>query len=110
MAADLKSRLRPLDGAVQRIVTLAGRSAPPSRMAREVELIVSEWERELGGEIEPIQERVHELHEALVSGVADAEEQASDVDRSDVAAARQADATLVALMTCRDAAARWLRA
>jgi len=110
MVATVNSRVRPLDGAVQRITALAGRAATPSRMAREVELIVAGWEQELGGEVEPVQERVRELHESLVAGVSDAEEQASDVDRGDAAAARQADATLAALTTCRDAAARWLGA
>ncbi|TCH99205.1 hypothetical protein EJV46_07935 [Roseococcus sp. SYP-B2431] len=109
MPAHAKSRARPLDAAVQRIITLAGRAASPSRMAREVEIIIGEWERELGGEVEPIQERVQELHEALVEGASDAEKQVWDVDRSDVAAARQAEATLVALTTCRDAAAQRLR-
>ncbi|TCH97630.1 hypothetical protein EJV46_16050 [Roseococcus sp. SYP-B2431] len=110
MPGQAKSRVRPLDAAVQRIVTLAGRGALPSRMAREVEIIIGDWERELGGEVEPVQERVQALHEALVAGVSDAEEQVSDVDRSDQAAARQAEVTLVALTSCRDAAARWLGA
>lgn len=104
-----KSRARPLDEAVQRIVTLAGRNSAPSRMAREIQLIIAEWERELEGEYEPIRERVQDLHEALVVGVTDAEEQAADVDRSDARAGQQADATLVALATCRDATAHWLR-
>ncbi|MBS7811183.1 hypothetical protein [Roseococcus pinisoli] len=108
MAATAKSRVRPLDNAVMRIIQLAGRGAAPSRMAREIELIISEWEQELGGEIEPTRERVDGLHEMLVSGVADAEEQVSDVDRGDPAALRQAQTTLAGLTTCRDAALRWL--
>ncbi|WP_424814845.1 hypothetical protein [Roseococcus sp. YIM B11640] len=108
MAATVKSRVRPLDSAVQRIVALAGRNPAPSRMAREVELIITGWENELGGEFEPIRERVQDLHEALVAGAVDAEEQLSDVDRSDAGALRQAEATAVALTTCSDAAARWL--
>lgn len=109
MPATARSHVRPLDGAVMRIVQLAGKSAPPSRMAREVELIVGDWERDLGGEIEPVKERVQELHEMLVSGVVDAEEQVGDVDRGEAAALRQAQATLAGLTTCRDAAEQWLR-
>lgn len=108
MPTQAKSRVRPLDGAVQRIVALAGRSAPTSRMAREVELIVGGWEQELGGDVDAVKERVQELHEALAGGVTDAEEQVSDVDRADAGAARQAQATLSALMACRDTAGRWL--
>ncbi len=58
MTATIKSKIRPLDSAVMRIIQLAGRGAAPSRMAREIELIISEWEQELGGEIAPIRERV----------------------------------------------------
>lgn len=108
MAPTVKSRERPLEGAVSRIVTLAGRSPTPGRMAREIEIIVGEWEAELGGEIDPVRERVQELLEMLEGGVTDAEEQVSDVDRSDEPAARQAQVTLVALTACRDKTAAWL--
>lgn len=108
MPTQAKSRVRPVDGAAVRIVQLAGRGATPTRMAREVELIVGEWEQELGGDIDAVKERVQEMHEALEAGVTDAEEQVGDVDRGDAGALRQAQTTLAGLSTCRQAAARWL--
>lgn len=108
MPASAKSRISPIDGAAMRIIQLAGRAAAPGRMAREVDVIISDWEQELGGDIDALKERVQILHEALESGVVDAEEQLADLDRGDAAAMRQATATLAGLTTCRDAAARWL--
>lgn len=109
MPATPRSRVRPLDMAAMRITQLAGKSAPPSRMAREVELIISGWEHELDGDIDKVKGRVELLHEALAAGAGDAEEQVGDVDRGDAAAVRQAQSALAALTTCRDAAARWIQ-
>jgi hypothetical protein len=44
------------------------------------------------------------LREQIAAGVGDAEEQLADVDSSEPAAVRQAQATLAALVATRDAA------
>ena len=45
MAARKPARLRPTDAALLRLLALAAKGVPPNRMAREVELIVAEWQR-----------------------------------------------------------------
>ncbi len=110
MAARPKSRISPVDGALHRLLDLAAKAVPPSRMAREVEVIISEWMREPEADPVQIKERVDDLRERVTAGVADAEEQVADVDRSEAAAVKQADATLAALVATRDAALRALAA
>jgi hypothetical protein len=102
MADTVKSRTRPLDGALQRLLDLAARAAPPARMAREVEIIIGEWRKAV--EDDGVQDRIAALLEHLDAGVIDAEEQVADVDQDQPAAMTQANATLAALVACRNAA------
>jgi hypothetical protein len=108
MAARRNGPVRPVETALRRLLELAAKSVPPSRMAREVEIIVAEWRRVPEADASEVREQVSELLEQLASGVSDAEEQVSDVDQSDAAAVKQADATLAALLATRDAALRAL--
>lgn len=108
MAARRKQPPRPVDAALQRLLDLATKNAAPSRMAREVEIITAEWSGDAEAEPAEIKERVGELLEVLLSGVADAKEQVSDVDQGDALAVKQADATLAALVATHDAALRVL--
>ncbi len=103
MAARHRAVMRPLDAALVRLQAMAARGVQPRRMAREVEVIVSEW---LGlAEADPaaVRSRLDELRELLAAGVSDAEEQVSYVDPAEAAAVKQAGITLAALVATRDA-------
>ena len=76
MAARQRAAMRPLDAALVRLQALAARGVKPTRMAREVEMIVSEWLGEAGADPDEVKTRLDELHEQLASGVVDP---ASDV-------------------------------
>jgi hypothetical protein len=109
MAARRQAAPRPVEGALIRLMALAARGAGPSRMAREVGVIVDAWlagaDPEALGEL---RERLAELRDQLAEGVAAAEEQVEAVDRSEAAALRQAMASLAAMSATRDAAAEAL--
>jgi hypothetical protein len=100
--------MRPVDAAVIRVMAIAAKGVPPERMAREVEIIASEWRRDADSEPGEVNAWLDALREQLVAAVADAEEWLADADRSEPAAVRQAQATLDALIATRDAAQRAL--
>jgi hypothetical protein len=75
-------------------------------MAREVEIIVSEWLGAVDADPGEVKARLDELREQLASGVVDAEEQVSYVDPDEAAAVKQAGVTLAALVATRDAVER----
>ena len=106
MAARRWAAIRPLDAALVRLQTMAARGVQPTRMAREVEIIVGEWLGEADADPADVRIRLDELHEQLVSGVVDAEEQVSYVDPDEAVAVKQAGVTLSALVATRDAVAR----
>ncbi|MDB5378104.1 MAG: hypothetical protein JWR00_2550 [Rubritepida sp.] len=108
MAARRKGPARPVDVALKRLLELATKNVPPTRMGREVEIIVAGWTGAAEAEPAQVREWVEDLLETLRTGVADAEEQVSDTDQSDAAAVKQADGTLAALTATRDAALRAL--
>jgi hypothetical protein len=110
MAARRKGPARPVDVALQRLLDLAGKNVPPTRMGREVEIIVAGWSGDAEAEPAQVKEWIEELLETLLTGVADAEEQVADTDKGDAAAVKQADGTLAALTATRDAALRALAA
>ena len=103
MAARQRATVRPLDAALMRLQALAARGVRPSRMAREVEIIVAEWQAAEADWSALIKARLDDLHEQLASGVIDAEEQVSYVDRDEAGAVKQASLTLAALVATRDA-------
>jgi hypothetical protein len=106
MAARKPRQARPVDVALTRLLALTGKGAAPGRLAREVELIVSEWIAAPEADRMEIRERLDELREQLTEGVGHAEEQVADLDSSEAAAVKQASAMLAALMATRDAATR----
>ncbi|MBR0653334.1 hypothetical protein GXW78_27025 [Roseomonas terrae] len=106
MAARRRAAIRPLDAALVRLQTMAARGVQPTRMAREVEIIVGEWLGEADADPADVKTRLDELHEQLASGVVDAEEQVSYVDPDEAAAVKQAGVTLAALVATRDAVER----
>ncbi|WP_421993143.1 hypothetical protein [Roseococcus sp.] len=108
MAARKKGPARPVNAALKRLLELTTKNVPPARMGREVEIIVAGWND--APEADPVQvkEWIEEILETLQTGVADAEEQVSDIDRSDAGAIKQANGTLAALTATRDAALRVL--
>ena len=106
MAARRRAATRPFDAALVRLQTMAARGVQPTRMAREVELIVGEWLGEADADPADVKARLDELHEQLASGVVDAEEQVSYVDPDEAAAVKQAGVTLAALVATRDAVER----
>jgi hypothetical protein len=110
MAARKQARVRPVDAAIVRLMALAAKGVQPTRMAREVEVIAAEWRNANDAEPEEVRERLDELREQIVAGVGHAEEQVSDIDTSEAAAMKQANATLAALVATRDAAVRALAA
>lgn len=95
--------MRPLDAALARLLTLAGKGVPPHRMGREVEGIVAEWRAAPGSDPHEIREHLKEMHDQLTQGVADAEEQVRDTDAADAPAVKQAAITLAALTATREA-------
>ena len=99
---------RPVDAALQRLLELVAKGVQPTRMAREVEVIVAEWHGTPGADPAETRQRLDELAEQVVAGVADAEEQVSDADSSEPAAVKQAGLTLAALLATRDATLRAL--
>ncbi len=106
MAARQRAAMRPLDAALVRLQAMAARGVQPSRMAREVDLIVAEWLGAADADPEEVKVRLDELREQLASGVVDAEEQVSYVDPDEAAAVKQAGVTLAALVATRDAVER----
>ena len=102
-----KQRARPLNAALVRLADLAGRGVQPTRMAREVDVIVAGWMGDPDS-VDPdqIQERLAGLHEELASGAADAAEQLADVDRSDAGALRHAGLVHAALSAAVEAVER----
>lgn len=104
MAAKRQVVVRPLQAALLRLQALAARGVQANRMAREVEVIVGEWQA--SAEPSDMKEWLEELHEQLANGVVDAEEQVSYVDPGEAAAAKQAQLTLAALVATRDAVER----
>ncbi|MBX9593771.1 MAG: hypothetical protein K2X46_05370 [Roseomonas sp.] len=105
MAARKARAPRPIDAALQRLLALAGRGVAPARMAREVDMIIAEW-RLLAEADEKfdLAASLETLREQLDAGVGAAEEQVADVDASEPAAVKQANAMLSALVATRDAA------
>lgn len=108
LAARKNSPVHPVKGALQRLLDLTAKNVPPQRLAREVDIILGEWQRAPEADPAEIKARLEELREHLAAGVADAEEQVSDVDRSQEAAVKQANATLAALVATHDATLRAL--
>lgn len=106
MAARQRAAMRPLDAALVRLQAMAARGVQPTRMAREVELIVAEWLGDPSADPDEVKVRLEELREQLASGVVDAEEQVSYVDPDEAAAVKQAGITLAALVATRDAVER----
>jgi len=106
MAARQRAAMRPLDAALVRLQAMAARGVQPTRMAREVELIVGEWLGDPNADPDAMKVRLDELREHLASGVVDAEEQVSYVDPDEAAAVKQAGITLAALVATRDAVER----
>jgi hypothetical protein len=106
MAKGTPARMSPVDAATVRLMELAAKGVPPHRIAREVDLIVAEWQR--APDADPLDAKawLAELREQIVGGVADAEEQVSYVDPDDTVAAKQASLTLAALQASRDAVDR----
>ena len=104
--AGMQRPMRPLDAALLRLQTMAARGVQPTRMAREVELIVGEWLGDPNADPDEVKVRLDELREQLASGVVDAEEQVSYVDADEAAAVKQAGVTLAALVATRDAVER----
>jgi hypothetical protein len=102
MPTQAKSRVSPVDAALQRLLDLGARSPVPDRMAREMLAIIDELRR--AEEPEVVQSFIMTLLEPLDAGVIDAEEQVSYVDQDQPAALAQAQATLAAIIACRDAA------
>jgi hypothetical protein len=97
--AGRRQRTNPLDAALARLADLAGRGVSPSRIAREVETIVTDW-RSDASTVEPaeVSERLTELREQLCTGAEAAAEQVSDIDRSDSVALRHANLVHAALV------------
>ena len=106
MATRQRAAMRPLDAALVRLQAMAARGVQPTRMAREVEIIVGEWLGEADADPDEVKVRLDELREQLASGVVDAEEQVSYVDPDEAAAVKQAGITLAALVATRDAVQR----
>lgn len=105
--AGRRQRVNPLDVALVRLADLAGRGVMPSRMAREVEVIVAGW-LSAASPVEPddVAERLAAMHEQLVTGASAAAEQVSDVDADDPAALRHAKLVHAALEAAVEAVER----
>ena len=106
MAARGPARVRPVDAAIARLMALVAKAAAPTRIAREVEIIVGEWLALPDADPSLTREWLEELREQIVTGVADAEDQVSYVDASDPGVVKQASLTLAALVASRDALVR----
>lgn len=104
-ASPPRSTGSPVSAALARMATLAGAGSAPGRMVREAQKIIADWRAEPELDDDTLRERLETLREDLTAGVAAAEEQAGDVDRSDAGAVRQAEASLNGLKAVRDAVA-----
>lgn len=104
------ARPRPVEAAILRLMALVAKGVAPHRMAREVEIIAGEWAAAPDADPSEVRDRLDQLREMIASGVADAEEQVSDVDTSEPAAMKQAAATLAALRATQEATTRALEA
>ena len=77
------ARPRPVDAAILRLMALVAKGVAPHRMAREVEIIAGEWADAPEADPAEVRDRLDQLRELIAAGVADAEDQASDVDTSE---------------------------
>ncbi len=93
----------PVPVALERLARLAAAGTPPDRLVREAQKIIAEWKADPDLDAGALRERLETLRDDLAAGVADAAEQAGDVDQSDKAAARQATSTLRGLQAVHDA-------
>jgi hypothetical protein len=90
----------PALSAIDQLGRLIQAGPPVARVTRAAQGIACRWRATAGADA--AQEWITTLHADLVSGAADAEEQAGNVDRSDAGETRQADATLAAICAARD--------
>ena len=104
------ARPRPVDAAILRLMALVAKGVAPHRMAREVDIIAGEWADAPDADPAEVRDRLDQLREMIAAGVADAEDQALDVDASVPAAVKQAAATLAALRATQEATTRALEA
>ncbi len=93
----------PVPAALERLARLAAAGTVPDRLVREAQKIIAEWKADPGLDAGTLRERLETLRDDLAAGVADAAEQAGDVDQSDKAVARQATSILRGLQAVRDA-------
>ena len=96
----------PLAAALERLSKLSGAGTAPDRMTRATEKLLADWQADPDLAPDALAERLESLRENLAAGVADAEEQAGDVDTGDKAATRQAAATLAGLRAALAAVTR----
>jgi len=93
----------PALSAIEQLGRLIQAGTTAARVTRAAQGIACHWRASAGADT--ARDWIATLHADLVSGAAEAEEQAGNVDRSDAGEARQADATLAAVRAARDALA-----
>jgi len=90
----------PALSAIEHLGRLIQAGTPVARVTRAAQGIACRWRAAAGADT--VRDWITTLYADLVSGAAEAEEQAGNVDRSDAGEARQADATLAAIRAARD--------
>jgi hypothetical protein len=84
-------RCNPVEAALARLAGLAGRGVTPSRMAREVEVLLASWrDGDRPAAPDEVAERLATMHEQLAAGASAAAEQLGDLDGDEPAAVRHA--------------------
>ncbi len=101
--APSRAAVAPVPAALERLARLAAAGTVPDRLVREAQKIIAEWKADPDLDAGTLRERLETLRDDLAAGVADAAEQAGDVDQSDKSAARQATSILRGLQAVRDA-------
>jgi hypothetical protein len=87
----------PVPDALERLARFAASGTGPNRMVREAQKIITAWQGEPDLDPDGLRRRLETLRDDLTTGIMAAEEQAADVDHSDRAATRQAEASLKGL-------------
>ena len=98
MSGGGRQRCNPAEAALARLAGLAGRGVTPSRMAREVEVLLASWrDGDRPAAPEEVAERLTTMHEQLVAGASAAAEQLGDLDGDEPGAVRHATLVHAAL-------------
>ena len=103
-----KSRQSPVQLAFKRILEILARGAGPDRMGREADAIVVQLREQ--GDAEQVQTWLEELRDGFAENAEAAFEAIDEIESTQKAERRHAENAANAMVACRDAFGRHLRA